>query len=359
MASIIKRTKQDGSVSYQVQIRVRGERPAVKSFETEQEAEKFVAAVEPKLQRQAKKIRKVQRRERERDPSYSEFLDMSLKELLLEFREAAACKPHFKKSIPTIVANIDDIKVRDLSRSWCRAYIERMSKKLTVRGAPYKKSTIHDHFLAMGGALNWMGDELDAEPPPLPYNARSMLPEKDVERWRRLLPEEEQRIRAVFDAMAEPSRSFWNLLMSLALETAARMQELILAEWSEFDLGRAVWTIPVGHTKMKRERAIPLSKAAVAIVQELQKLRVNGEPRVFHQWASPNVASTGFRILVNHSGVKDFRFHDCRHEAASRMVLNKRKLSTFEIMGIVGHKDSKMLTRYANLRADELVDRMD
>jgi integrase len=359
MASIIKRKKQDGSVSYQVQIRVRGERPAVSSFDTEEEAHKFIASVEPKLQRQGRKVMKVLKRERQRDPSYAELLDMRFKDLMLEFSAAETCKQHFKKSIPTIVENMDGVKVRDLSRSWCRSYIERMSTTNTRMGAPYKKSTIHDHFMAMAGALNWMGDELDMEPPPLPYSARTMLPNKDQPRDRRLDPEDEAKIRAVFDGMAEPSRAFWNCLMSLALETAARMQELIRAEWSEFDLQRRVWTMPKSHTKMKRSRAIPLSNAAMDILAELRKLRVDGEPRVFHRWASPNVASTGFRILVDRSGVQDFKFHDLRHEAASRMVLNKRQLSTFEIMGIVGHKDSKMLTRYANLRADELVDRME
>lgn len=359
MASIIKRKKSDGSMAYQVMIRVRGERPAVSTFDTEEKARAFIAQVEPKLQRQAKKQQKILRLERERDPTYAEFLDMPMKQLLLTFKDAETCKQHFQKSIPTIADNIDNTKVRDLSRSWCRGYIERMSKKPTRRGSPYMESTIHDHFMAMAGALNWMGEELDSEAPRLPYSARTMLPNKDVHRDRRLAPEEEAKIRAVFDGMAEPSRTFWHCLMSLALETAARMQEFIFAEWSEFDMQRRVWTIPKGHTKMKNSRAVPLSNAAMDILAKLQTLKVEGESRVFHRWASPNVASNCFRILVDRSGVDDFRFHDLRHESASRMVLNKRQLSTFEIMGIVGHKDSKMLTRYANLRADELVDRME
>ena len=359
MASIMKRKKSDGSVAYQVMIRMRGERPVVSTFDTEEKARSFIARTEPKLQRLAKKQQKILRLERQRDPTYAELLDMTMKQLLLTFKEAETCKAHFQKSIPTIVENIDDTKVRDLSRSWCRGYIERMSKKPTRRGTPYMKSTIHDHFMAMAGALNWMGEELDMEAPRLPYSARTMLPNKDVQRDRRLPLEDEAKIRAVFDDMAEPSRTFWHCLVSLALETAGRMQEFIYAEWSEFDLTRRVWTIPKGHTKMKTSRAVPLSNAAMDILATLQTLKVEGEPRVFHRWSTPNVASNCFRILVNRSGVEDFRFHDLRHEAASRMVLNKRQLSTFEIMGIVGHKDSKMLTRYANLRADELVDRIE
>ena len=55
----------------------------------------------------------------------------------------------------------------------------------------------------------------------------------------------------------------------------------------------------------------------------------------------------------------NFRFHDLRHEAISRMVLYKRQLSVFEIMRIVGHSNAEMLHRYANLRGDEMSDRME
>ena len=40
------------------------------------------------------------------------------------------------------------------------------------------------------------------------------------------------------------------------------------------------------------------------------------------------------------------------------MVFFKRELSVFEIMKIAGHKSLDMLNRYANLRGEELVDRM-
>lgn len=69
--------------------------------------------------------------------------------------------------------------------------------------------------------------------------------------------------------------------------------------------------------------------------------------------------SCGFRRYADRAGLVDYRFHDLRHEAISRMVLYKRKLSVFEIMAIVGHSSTKMLMRYANLRGEELVDRMD
>jgi integrase len=44
------------------------------------------------------------------------------------------------------------------------------------------------------------------------------------------------------------------------------------AEWSEFDLERAVWTIPASRTKMRKEHSVPLSRQAVAILREAQRI---------------------------------------------------------------------------------------
>lgn len=49
-----------------------------------------------------------------------------------------------------------------------------------------------------------------------------------------------------------------------------RPGELRHAEWSEFDLEGAVWTIPVNKTKMRRPHAVPLSRQALAIIAELE-----------------------------------------------------------------------------------------
>jgi len=47
------------------------------------------------------------------------------------------------------------------------------------------------------------------------------------------------------------------------------------------------------------------------------------------------------------SGVKDFRFHDLRHSAASYLAMNKASLT--EIAEVLGHKTLQMVKRYAHL----------
>ncbi len=56
-----------------------------------------------------------------------------------------------------------------------------------------------------------------------------------------------------------------------------RPGELRQAEWAEFDLGRAIWTIPATRAKMRREHKKPLSKQAVQILRELAKQSGNGK----------------------------------------------------------------------------------
>ena len=51
-----------------------------------------------------------------------------------------------------------------------------------------------------------------------------------------------------------------------------RPGELRLAEWAEFDLDRATWSIPSERMKMKQPHIVPLSTQAVAILRDLHPI---------------------------------------------------------------------------------------
>jgi integrase len=224
---------------------------------------------------------------------------------------------------------------------------------------PHEYASIARHLRIMSVSVKRRADELDLIHSPFPFSTDMFPPHWETRRERRLEEDECAAILGVVSSMKEPAAMFWPLLVGLALETGARLQELILAEWDEFNVAKRSWSLPLAHTKSKKARSIPLSLEAVDIMKKLEELAKPGCPRVFHHWSSPEAASNAFRKLVARSGVKNFHFHDLRHEAISRMVLHKRKLSIFEIMAIVGHSDIKMLHRYSNLRAEELAHRMD
>jgi len=49
--------------------------------------------------------------------------------------------------------------------------------------------------------------------------------------------------------------------------TAARVGEVIGARWSEFNMAERVWIVPAQRMKAGKEHRVPLSDAALAIVQ--------------------------------------------------------------------------------------------
>lgn len=58
--------------------------------------------------------------------------------------------------------------------------------------------------------------------------------------------------------------------------TFVRPGELRAAEWAEFDLDAAVWSISGEKMKMKRPHRVPLAPRAVAVLRELHKITGHG-----------------------------------------------------------------------------------
>ncbi|MDZ7852946.1 MAG: tyrosine-type recombinase/integrase [Halomonas sp.] len=60
--------------------------------------------------------------------------------------------------------------------------------------------------------------------------------------------------------------------LEFAVLTAARSGEIRGARWDEIDLAEKVWIVPAGRMKAKREHRVPLSDAAVDLLQSLPRI---------------------------------------------------------------------------------------
>ncbi len=60
--------------------------------------------------------------------------------------------------------------------------------------------------------------------------------------------------------------------LAFAIYTAARSGEVRGATWAEIDLDAKVWTVPASRTKQGREHRVPLSDAAVELLNALPRL---------------------------------------------------------------------------------------
>jgi integrase len=61
--------------------------------------------------------------------------------------------------------------------------------------------------------------------------------------------------------------------LEFTILTAARTGEVIGARWSELDLNERLWTVPSDRMKAGKEHRVPLSAPALAILEDLAKVR--------------------------------------------------------------------------------------
>lgn len=366
MGSIIERPLSSGGVSYQAMVKIPGSKAAVKTYRDRASAQAFIDEIEGDL-KIASLLRQKRTRTRFRVEGLSredaakareeKWREMWLKETLDSYIKANVVgKMKIRTNTKTFIKIGGDVKLGEIDENWVEDYIaEGQKSKSRLTGRLFKVSSIAAHLMCIAAAMKWQAKQLGAKGEKFPLKA-GMLPSGwDEGRERRISAEEESRILQFFESSPRESSKHYLCLFKMAIETAARLQELVLANWSEFDLEGRYWTIPARHTKSRKTRVVPLSREAIRCLEEMRSLKSDQSARVFHAIFSPHIASARFGKTFARLGIVDLHFHDCRHEAISRMVLSQRKATVFEIMDIVGHTSLKMLRRYANLRPEELV----
>ncbi|WP_194290210.1 site-specific integrase [Burkholderia glumae] len=370
MASIIKKPLKSGAVSWQVFVSVKGFPRISATFETRETAEEFGREQEAELKRRtlAAKPPALVRR-----PMAGDLLKQSLADLLAKHLVNGPCSPRYKHNVKPVVGLVGNARVGDLDEHWVRDYIAKAATTNSAHGKPFAGSTIRDHFMIMREAVRLEAMALRVERPRIPFH-KSMLPKGwRVRRKRRLLRQEEKALMRALGQLRGPRNRHWRLMVRLALATGARLQELVRAEWRHVvcDFGqeanwenprlegpRFCWTIPANHCKTRQERPVPLGRRARRVVRCLQLLADPQSERVFHTMGSPPSCSQQFAKICARAGVKDFHFHDLRHEAISRMYIYERHLDERHISVIVGHTSREQTFEYVAMRADDFAMRM-
>lgn len=164
-------------------------------------------------------------------------------------------------------------------------------------------------------------------------------------RTRRLEKGEEKKLLKHANAKLRP-------VILFALATCMRREEIASLTWDNVDLKKRTAFLP--KTKNGEVRTIPLSPVALNLLSELQKARTISQS-VFGMTAAS--ITYAMQTATKNAKLKDFRFHDLRHEAISRLF-EETDLDIMEIRVISGHKTLQMLARYTHLRTARLADRL-
>jgi len=174
------------------------------------------------------------------------------------------------------------------------------------------------------------------------------------ERIREASPDEEKALLAAIRGDYAPALRF-------ALISGCRRAEIVSLEWTAVDFFHKEITI---HGKGDRKRVIPMTKDMYAL---LKQEHGNDHVRVFTYRAKrPSsrirvgdrmpITMEGFKTewkrARDRSGVANFRFHDTRHTAATRILRKSGNLKHAQML--LGHSTIATTSRYAHVKKDDL-----
>lgn len=216
-----------------------------------------------------------------------------------------------------------------------------LAREKTARGTRRSNATINAYLVALGHVLTIAVNEWEL----IPTNPMSKVRKEKVSNDRARFLTREERKRLLDECNESKSKSlYWVVL--IALHTGMRLSEILNLRWNEVDLDKRLITLH--KTKNGSKRVVPLTQKCSETLS-----RIKGESRddkVFPRGGSDKGTisiRSAWETALKRSGVKDFRFHDLRHSAASYFIMSG--CSTIELASVLGHKSLDMTKRYAHL----------
>jgi integrase len=322
MASIRQRAGK-----WQARVIRNGQTAQAKTFLKKQDAERWARSVEADMERGIFV----------RPPTASA---QTLGQLLKRYREEVV--PAFKG------ASEDAIRLKAIERArLCRTPVTALTPAQVAawrdeRLAAVNAGTVIRELAYLSSAINHARREWGlAIDNPVALVRKPVAPRG---RERLLNDKEREKLREALKPTGRRSR--WILpLVDLALATGMRRGELLRLTWNDVDLGRRVAYL--ADTKNGESRCVPLSRAAVAVLEGLE--RREGKPVLP---VSACAVAAAFKHAVDRAGLVDFHFHDLRHTAITAM--SGKLPNVIELAAVTGHKSLKMLQRYYHPRAEDL-----
>jgi integrase len=153
--------------------------------------------------------------------------------------------------------------------------------------------------------------------------------------------------------MATPDRTYADYPHKPATMTAdhtgLRLTEMLSLEWANVDLERTIFTVTDETTKSSKQRHIPINCDLLAVL-------IAWKAQAHKRYVFADIHGKPLKRIQAWNGLRaapelaDFRWHDFRHDFASRLVMAGVALNT--VRDLLGHADLKMTLRYAHLSPD-------
>lgn len=139
-------------------------------------------------------------------------------------------------------------------------------------------------------------------------------------------------------------------MVLLSMNTGLRFGEVTSLLWKDVSLNdRPQVTVQAGYSKSGKIRHVPLNKIAVNALKTWNKQAQEHNGLVFPspKGGKLTTVKTAWTKLRKDAGLIDFKWHDLRHDFASKLVMAGVDLNT--VRELLGHGSLDMTIRYAHL----------
>jgi integrase len=231
---------------------------------------------------------------------------------------------------------------------------DRLLSEVTYRGKKRSNATVVRYMAALStvytSAINEWGW---VESSPLKKVKKPKEPRGRI----RFLDEKER--EALLAVCQKSECRYLYLIVVMAISTGMRRGEIRGLRWRDVDLQKG--RIVLEKTKNEEARAVPLVGKAHALLSDLAKRPHEDDDLLFpgRKSSIPVEFHKAFISALEEAKIKNFRFHDLRHTAASYLAMNGATLA--ELADVLGHKTLAMVKRYAHLseaHTSKVVERM-
>lgn len=335
MATIKKHTRKDGKESFQVRIRVKGERPLCASFPKISLAKNYIQQKEAAM-REGRYFRQAEAKKHSLGQLIDRYITDVLPKKPKSIRKQSAQLLWWKKRIGHILLiNVTPAVIVEQRDKFAREAMPNGILRSPATVARYLAVLSHAFTIAVR-EWGWVEDS------PMRKMSKPREPKGRV----RFLDDFER--SRLLSACKNSKNSLLHLIVVIALSTGMRRGEILNLSWKDLYLEDK--KIILEETKNGERRFVPLAEYVSELLTAYSKCRRLDSFLVFPSKNNPEKSidiRNAWEKALQEADIKDFRFHDLRHSFASALAMNKATQTELRIL--LGHKSPSMTARYAHI----------
>lgn len=345
MATIQKRVKKDGTVTYKAVIRVKGYPTMTASFDKKTAAQKWIGQHEPAM-KEGKHITDYEAKKHTLNDLIDRYIAVELPkrkpadhqkyEMQLTWWKNHIGKYLLSKITPALLSECKEKLITEEST-------KPKGNKKTRSGATANRYMACLSIVLSKGSKEW--GWLDENP----MLKVSKFTEKATQD-RFLMPDEIKRLLDAcmrFELKGECYHQETYLFVLIALNTGARYSEIHNLRWQDIDFKNKQFYFL--QTKNGENRGVPMTDTIYKVLKDFQKVRNINSDYLFTTKNGKKLIDMRVRFykVLEVAEIKNCRFHDLRHTVASHIAMNGGSL--LDIASVTGHKTMQMVKRYSHL----------